>query len=169
MPLLAGMPKTKQTTGEWTMEALIAKQKERFEHEKELDRAVAYARANEWGGRKAMTEAHKLDMFKTITWNMVHNVLSGRSKRANCQRLPWDILTESETEKLVSWIKASAINKDPANDTDVSEQVIKMLKARSVHNKLKRDGGIAHDPERCASAGSETSVTFSHVRSGCPT
>ena len=27
MPLLAGMPKTKQTTGEWTMEALIAKQR----------------------------------------------------------------------------------------------------------------------------------------------
>ena len=158
------------------MEALIAKQRSDLNtnetSDEELDKGIPrtlLVRANEWGGRKAMTEAHKLDMFKTITWNMVHNVLSGRSKRANCQRLPWDILTESETEKLVSWIKASAINKDPANDTDVSEQVIKMLKARSVHNKLKRDGGIAHDPERCASAGSETSVTFSHVRSGCPT
>ena len=25
------------------------------------------------------------------------------------------------------------------------------------------DGGIAHDAERCASAGSERSVTFSHI------
>ena len=38
------MPRTKTTTSKWTREAPIAKQKERYEHERELAAAVKYVR-----------------------------------------------------------------------------------------------------------------------------
>lgn len=38
----------------------------------------------------------------------------------------------------MTWIKGSAINKDAAKDEEVSEQIVKMLKARSAHNKVLR-------------------------------
>jgi hypothetical protein len=133
------MPKTNATTGEWTMEALIAKQNERYEHFKKLRAAVNYANDNGLRAKAAMSKAHAVGLHLSITWNMVHNVLSGRSKRATGQRMPWDILTESETKNLVDWIKACAINKDPAMDQHVSAKIVEMLKARKAHNKLKRD------------------------------
>ena len=130
------MGKDGAPAGGWTLKELISKQKERAEIDKLLMEAVAYARDNKLGAKAVMnTGKFKLP----LTWNMLHNALSGRSKRVNGKRLEYDILTETETEKLVQWIKASAVNKDPASDNAISEKICEILRARVAFNKTRKN------------------------------
>ena len=130
------MPNTNVSTGEWTNASLLLKYEEKLALDINLKEAVAYARAHQLGARKTITKAN--GMFPGVTYNMIHNALSGRAKRASGKRLEYDILTEVETEQLIKWIKESAINKDAPNDDEVSQKLVDMLKARSIFNKLKR-------------------------------
>ena len=161
------MPKTKATTGKWTMESLIAKQEEDYRHEKELAAAVSYARGIGASGKKAMSQAHEEGLHLNITWNMVQNVLSGRRKRSNGVRMAWEVLTESETQQLVQWIKASAINKDAATDDQVSQQIVKMLKARRTHNRSLKNsvkaGGALGAGEPAADSAADTTVSSATI------
>ena len=75
------MPKSGETTGEWTVEALIRKARERTEQMLQLKAAVEFARAHGYGAKKAVKHVDYPSPLVTI--GSLHHALGGRLKGFN--------------------------------------------------------------------------------------
>ena len=130
-------PPRKSQKGQWTAGALAAKAQARAAEAERLEEAAAYARANGYGARKAITKGK----FTDLTVDKLHRHLNGKTKASRNERCKYDILTDKEEQRLVEWVIGSARNMNAAQESQqghVTEQVKKMLAARKAFNRKKK-------------------------------
>ena len=124
--------------GEYTHTALRRKVEAKDAHQVELAKAVALNASGAGGAMKVagMVEGCSVQQVKTAIFK--HNHPS--------QRPAWAIMTEVETQRLVKWVLASASNDNPATESEVSEQVAKMLQCRRLAFRKARNGKEPFNP-----------------------
>ena len=126
-------------TGQWSKAALKERYAAQADEEALLSHARDYAVGHNVGARKTLNTC----LFPGVTRNKLHNLLSGEgrlAKKEQSVRSSWAILTLPEETTLAQWIISSGRGKDPATDEDISEQIIRMLKARRVDNRRRNHG-----------------------------
>ena len=131
--LSAVMPSTSgKRPGTHTNAALQAKSAAKAAHQVQLDKAVALV-ANGTGGACKIA-----GMVEGCTRNQIAHAIH-LATRSNW-RPEFAIMTDLETDKLVKWILACAANDNPATESEVSEQVTKMLQCRRLANRHAKNG-----------------------------
>eukprot|EP00965_Chrysotila_dentata_P078340 2581973-Pleurochrysis_carterae.AAC.1 len=151
--------------GKWTKGALQLQVVERREAQARVAEAVAFAMQHGYGPRKAL----RLGKFERISKGRLQNALE-RAKQskedARRNRRYNAILTEDEEAALVQWIIASARNMNAVNERqsgDISEQVIKMLRARKADNRRRKYNASCTPLTRAEQRLLQPNASLSHV------
>ena len=106
--------------GTHTQGALKRKALAKLAHQEQLDKAVALVLSGAGGPWtvSGMVEDCSVSQIKTA----VAKAMMKKTFRAS-----WAIMTDIENKRLVEWLMACADNDNPATESEVSEQVTKML------------------------------------------
>ena len=120
----------KSQKGTWTREAWLAKAEEKKLTMGQLAAALEWMAETGEGPYQAAKEFTELTVGK----------IRYAQQNGAVRRTQKDILTESEQQKLASWVIQSARNINPAKLSELSEKVVKLLRARKQYNK-SRGGG----------------------------
>lgn len=125
-----GVPNGGAAKGTHTKAALMSKATAKKAHHEQLAAAVKLvAEGQGLGTVVGMVEGCNLEQIK-------YAVKKATSKQPT--RQSWAILTDMEMEKLVKWCIASAKNDNPAMESEVNDQVTKILQCRRLANRAKR-------------------------------
>lgn len=96
-----------------------------------------YAKGHKMGARKVVSTR----LFPGVSKNQLHNAMKGSVKMVDDEaRNARSVLTKAEQLKLAHWVAESVTKKNPATDTDISNQVVLMLRAAE-HGEQTTDGG----------------------------
>lgn len=120
----------KSQKGTWTREAWLAKAEEKKLTMGQLAAALEWMAETGEGPYQAAKEFTELTVGK----------IRYAQQNGAVRRTQKDILTESEQQKLASSVIQSARNINPAKLSELSEKVVKLLRARKQYNK-SRGGG----------------------------
>ena len=116
-------PVTGNKPGTHTLAALHAKAAAKAAHKIQLDKAVALVSDGKGGPDKVA------NMVEGCSARQIKYALA-KAKSSTGWRAAWSILTDIEMQRLVTWVKASAANDNPATESEVSNQVAEMLQCR---------------------------------------
>ena len=119
--------------GTYTHDALCAKKAGKLAHEEQLALAVALAAAGGGGGMKLSSKV------VGCSRQQIDRAIAKAALKVQ-PRPAWAILTAIETASLVKWILACAQNDNPAVETEVGEQVKKILLCRRLFKRKKQNG-----------------------------
>lgn len=99
-------------------------------------RARDYARGHGIGAKACVNTR----LFPCVTWAVLNNALQDKIKAVLGTRYATDVLTTEEELKLEEWIVSSARGKDPATNSEISDKIVVMLKARKADCKHRKHG-----------------------------
>ena len=125
-----GVPNGGAVKGTHTKDALQAKAKAKQAHHEQLAAAIELVAK----GKGLMAV---VGMVEGCTLEQVKYAVRQATKKTPT-RQAWVILTDLEMKRLVKWCIACARNDNPATETEVSDQVTKILQCRRLANRANR-------------------------------
>ena len=143
-PLAFGaMPKARQSAktnpGMYSKGTKAKNAAEKKVHQDAVRAALAFT---QFHGKSTVWAMKHGDFAASVTKNILDKALAGKLVYCNSDRREDSILTELESERLITWIKGCAQNTNPAFDAEISQQVIKMLRVRWTFNKTKKHSKV---------------------------
>ena len=129
------VPARKSQKGQWTQEARRQRAEDKTLRQSALNAALAWMLQHNKGPNLAAKEFPQLTVG-AIRYARDHGVV---------RRTEQDILTPQEMQKLADWCIKSAANINPAKLSELSERVVKLLRARKEANR-RRGGGNGCTP-----------------------
>ena len=129
------VPARKSQKGRWTQEARRQRAEDKTLMQSALTAALAWMLQHNKGPNLAAKEFPELTVG-AIQYARDHGVV---------RRTEQDILTPQEMQKLADWCIQSAANINPAKLAELSEKVVKLLRARQQNNR-SRGGGNGCTP-----------------------
>ena len=137
------MPKARQSAktnpGMYSKDTKAKNAAEKKVHQDAVRAALAFT---QFHGKSTVWAMKHGDFAASVTKNILDKALAGKLVYCNSDRREDSILTELESERLITWIKGCAQNTNPAFDAEISQQVIKMLRVRWTFNKTKKHSKV---------------------------